>query len=651
MGFDAAAYAAAKNYVDETAHGLGAVKGSPCTIKSIAESDEGSTIVFAWTGADGVERTETTFLRRGPQGIQGEKGEAGVAGPQGERGPAGPVGPTGPQGPKGDPGTGSVVVDTTLTKAGKAADAKATGDRLTALSEEIAAQIVPDYVVAEAETVLDKVIAAQGNRTFTLAAITDIHYGHAGQTENAKHACQALSYIGKRIKLDAVSVLGDYTDGFTSISYANPIADFRALNSMLDSLQFTPNLRLQGNHDYYEYAKEIYRYIQAYSGDVVWGDRLGGYFYKDFDAYKLRMVCVNTSETGAGDVTATDAQYQWFANVLDMSEKEDVSDWHIVILSHHPVDWPTNSSFTSTYLYTHILNAYINGTSYAAGGVSCDFAGKNGATLVGNIHGHIHNLLVDRIYNGGYSAGSQMDVLRIATPEACYNRANQYAKPWKEDTTYSKSIGTKDDTSFVIYCIDLDTNTINAVCYGAGYDRVITYGDNLSWGEAGSGGGEGGGEDATYTNQIPIATDDAGSVVTNGAMYANSRYGSSGVKEEAGYFITGYIPAKIGDLVRIRWDATGDNDSYLCIRAFDANKQPFVTPAGHIAFSKIKDPAGEAGSLFTDSAGFNCDLSEGVLDFTLPVFEPRFPANTAYLTVCLYNDPADAIVTINEPIE
>lgn len=33
-------------------------------------------------------------------------------------------------------GTGSVEVDTTLTKAGKAADAKATGDRLTALSEE-----------------------------------------------------------------------------------------------------------------------------------------------------------------------------------------------------------------------------------------------------------------------------------------------------------------------------------------------------------------------------------------------------------------------------------------------------------------------------------------------------------------------------------
>lgn len=131
MGFDAAAYAAAKKYVDETAQGLGAVKGSPCTIKSITESDEGSTIVFAWTGADGVERTETTFLRRGPQGIQGEKGEAGVAGPQGERGPAGPVGPTGPQGPKGDPGKNGSGVDTEARK------------QIAALSEEIVNDDLP----------------------------------------------------------------------------------------------------------------------------------------------------------------------------------------------------------------------------------------------------------------------------------------------------------------------------------------------------------------------------------------------------------------------------------------------------------------------------------------------------------------------------
>ena len=62
----------------------------------------------------------------GPQGPQGEQGPTGATGPQG------PTGPTGPQGPKGDTGP-SVALDTTLTHEGEAADAKATGDAISAV--------------------------------------------------------------------------------------------------------------------------------------------------------------------------------------------------------------------------------------------------------------------------------------------------------------------------------------------------------------------------------------------------------------------------------------------------------------------------------------------------------------------------------------
>lgn len=75
--------AAAKSYVKQTANSLGAVKGAPCTIKSITESDDGVTIVFSWTGADGTEQTSTAFLPRGPQGEPGEKGEPGEPGKDG----------------------------------------------------------------------------------------------------------------------------------------------------------------------------------------------------------------------------------------------------------------------------------------------------------------------------------------------------------------------------------------------------------------------------------------------------------------------------------------------------------------------------------------------------------------------------------------
>ena len=65
----------------------------------------------------------------GPQGPQGPQGPTGATGPQGE---TGPQGKQGPQGPKGETGP-AVALDTTLTHEGEAADAKATGDAISAV--------------------------------------------------------------------------------------------------------------------------------------------------------------------------------------------------------------------------------------------------------------------------------------------------------------------------------------------------------------------------------------------------------------------------------------------------------------------------------------------------------------------------------------
>ena len=61
--------------------------------------------------------------------FKGEKGDKGGTGPIG---PVGPQGETGPQGPKGETGP-AVALDTTLTHEGEAADAKATGDAISAV--------------------------------------------------------------------------------------------------------------------------------------------------------------------------------------------------------------------------------------------------------------------------------------------------------------------------------------------------------------------------------------------------------------------------------------------------------------------------------------------------------------------------------------
>lgn len=74
----------AKKYTDKVLSGLGALKGSPCTIKATKENDDGSiTVTFAWTGSDGVEETQDVIIPAGPQGERGIQGEKGTDGTNG----------------------------------------------------------------------------------------------------------------------------------------------------------------------------------------------------------------------------------------------------------------------------------------------------------------------------------------------------------------------------------------------------------------------------------------------------------------------------------------------------------------------------------------------------------------------------------------
>ena len=360
----------------------------------------------------------------------------------------------------------------------------ADADTVNQLASEIGA--IPDYVETEAKSVIERVLAAQGKRTLTIAAISDLHYA-SSYTDGILHACQALKYIDERIKLDALAVLGDYTDGYTTRDLADALADYRAINALMGQLRFAPNLRQMGNHDYYENNIPITRrFVQMYSDDVVWGDRHGGYYYKDFDMFKARVICLNCNEnnvmetdssTGGvkptGSISITAAQAQWFADMLaDVNTKTDADEWQVLVLSHQPLDWYDSQT---GYTLPKIVNAYHEGTSYSNSVVTCNYTGKNLAKLICNIHGHIHNFLVDYIHKDNVANGNKTKVWRMATPQACLNRANEYQGAWHEATTYEKTQNTVKDTSFVIYCIDLDTCTIRAICYGAGYDRTLVY--------------------------------------------------------------------------------------------------------------------------------------------------------------------------------
>lgn len=71
---DAATYILCRGYVKKTAAALGAVKGAPCTIKSITETTGGHTVTFEWTGDNDVKQTSTMFVADGATGATGADG-------------------------------------------------------------------------------------------------------------------------------------------------------------------------------------------------------------------------------------------------------------------------------------------------------------------------------------------------------------------------------------------------------------------------------------------------------------------------------------------------------------------------------------------------------------------------------------------------
>ena len=112
-----------------------------------AADSAGSASQSAKKAADSLQELKDGIAAGDFKGEKGPQGPIGPVGPQGERGPQGPTGATGatgpqgetgpqgkqgPQGPKGETGP-AVALDTTLTHEGEAADAKATGDAISAV--------------------------------------------------------------------------------------------------------------------------------------------------------------------------------------------------------------------------------------------------------------------------------------------------------------------------------------------------------------------------------------------------------------------------------------------------------------------------------------------------------------------------------------
>jgi hypothetical protein len=360
-------------------------------------------------------------------------------------------------------------------------------------------------------------MAKQGNRVFNMVAMSDFHYSNYSakyggeEDENRvtlKSVAKATSYMLDRIHIDAVATLGDNTP-FGAVT-ENEIEWghkwHKEINEILSMTQRpgVVDFRTVGNHDRMGGTDAngtvtpimpdgaIYQYIQGYNRQCDYLSAPVGYGYKDFEGYKLRVIVLNTAECeGKGRFSEPhygyfigNAQYNWLINkALNMSSKDDASEWQILILSHHRADdaqvatdghsWEKNA-----FILPNILHAYKTGGSYtgaiAAEGisVSCNFAGKNQARLIGMIHGHHHNHKYFNLYLGPSSNSTQTSIMAVGTPTTSYGTTN----PDNNGVSYtSTEKGTADETTFSVYAIDLDAHKIYSINYGKGIDREISY--------------------------------------------------------------------------------------------------------------------------------------------------------------------------------
>lgn len=348
-------------------------------------------------------------------------------------------------------------------------------------SIQTGASTYPSYVVAEANNVARTIMRLPSEHTVTFAVISDAHvnYGdvYAENTQTAvRHAAAAIDIIASQVGVDFMVNLGDNLYGAnTNVDDAEN--EQLILNKIIfDAFRSHPNFRLVGNHDANLYDACIpTSHIYAMNGKYNDFDDTGvtpmrGFGYKDFSGYKLRVIGLNTSDyiNDKGGFGMSDEQKVWFMKALDLSDKADGAEWKTLILSHFPLDYPSGDYNTPADV-TAILTAYQTGTAVNIDAGSYDYAAKNVAHIIANIHGHVHNFS-----RGIMSTG----ILRVSTPNTCfYNNgaAGDGISDYLPNEIYDKIAGTAEDTTVTVYSIDLINKVIYSVNYGAGYDREISY--------------------------------------------------------------------------------------------------------------------------------------------------------------------------------
>lgn len=469
---------------------------------------------------------------------------------------------------------------------------------------------VPDYVKTEAERVAAVVQARQNENTMTAILSSDYHLPAPGSTyyaqilESITHAGQAMDILRGQLSIDFEAKLGDliWDNGETQVE---ALENFQLVHSLVSEGNILDRWEGNGNHDHLQSNATPFTDAQVYANIGIYNKgcirdparRVGGYCYKDYEEFKLRVVLLNTSEANDGSFALSSAQVAWLEEVLSVPVEDG---WGTLILSHHPLDWGGSNT------------AVMKKIKAASG-------------ILANLHGHVHTFTQDVI--------TGTEIPRLAIPNVCFYRNNEYGENGKAEnsegiefgttTTYNKTAKSGNDTSFCILTLDRAAGKLYLDRYGAGIDRED---DVPTWGKKG------------YTNLVPTSQAADSTEPYNGTGYKNGVYLSSsgGDSTDTACVATGYIP----------YDAwVGGNVLYV--------KGADVTATSHVRiYGYASKGAAPNNSAVCTGSNLETYFTVETLGDSYYKLTHKNTANAvAYLRLSLVGTGENLIVTVNEPIE
>jgi len=332
---------------------------------------------------------------------------------------------------------------------------------------------IADYASSDLKSINNSVSQVTTYNKLCFGFITDTH----GCIDHLK----AISSMSKYGQMDFVVHGGDSIAGETTIDTVR--TNLSEYAKVFDGIK-QPVFCMRGNHDsdgsqttgdltINEWFSRMVRPFRQNDIVVNPSEPDGGYYYQDFDKFKIRAIFTNSASQPYDTVLRwgwSPTQLQWIANTaLDLSSKGgDEANWHVIAFGHHC----TRSRYTGVTVAKYgavieqILYAYKNGTSYTDSetSVSVDFSSQGAMNLIAYVFGHTH-----------YDTMEIPEDLGFPMISVLSSYPDYYESPPDGNYSYTRTTGTNTEDAWDVFVVDKTSRTINTYRYGAGIDRSIIY--------------------------------------------------------------------------------------------------------------------------------------------------------------------------------